>query len=183
MKNVLIFGGTGMLLQATKWLEKEYDNITVFGRDAGKNPWLLDQVENNNFEFLELDYRNTEHLKKLIQQSFEKYGQFDCVLAWIHGTAPNALATIIKELEMNQRQSYRLFHVKGSSSSLSHMKNEVIVPDNCLYREVILGFCLEGDSSRWLTHKEISDGVINAIKDDDKKSIVGTVTPWERRPS
>jgi hypothetical protein len=45
-----------------------------------------------------------------------------------------------------------------------------------------LGFVLEGNHSRWLTHAEISGGVIHSIQTQSKRHVVGTLTPWYRRP-
>jgi hypothetical protein len=50
------------------------------------------------------------------------------------------------------------------------------------YSQVILGFVLDGNSSRWLTNDEISAGVIKAIEQPEEISIVGSIEPWERRP-
>jgi hypothetical protein len=41
---------------------------------------------------------------------------------------------------------------------------------------------MEGDVSRWLTHEEISKGIISAIHQDRKKTIIGTLYPWDKRP-
>ena len=56
------------------------------------------------------------------------------------------------------------------------------LPPNVAYRQVILGFQIEGERSRWLTHGEISQGVLQAIADDAEYHVVGVVRPWERRP-
>lgn len=40
-----------------------------------------------------------------------------------------------------------------------------------------LGFIIDDGKSRWLTNKEISDGIIKAIKDDKPVTIVGTIHP------
>lgn len=57
--------------------------------------------------------------------------------------------------------------------------------DSCLqihYRQVILGFAVEGGRSRWLTHDEISGGVVAAVRADEPYRVVGTVDPWSLRP-
>ena len=40
----------------------------------------------------------------------------------------------------------------------------------------------EGGRSRWLTHDEISQGVLDAIQVGEDVAIIGTVQPWEERP-
>ena len=52
----------------------------------------------------------------------------------------------------------------------------------CLYRQIILGFVLEGNTSRWHTNKEIAAGVNRAIQADEERFVVGTLEPWEMRP-
>lgn len=53
----------------------------------------------------------------------------------------------------------------------------------CLYHRIILGFILEDTYGRWLTHQEISDGVINGIESNCNEWIVGQIEPWELRPN
>ncbi|WP_400242173.1 hypothetical protein AB3U99_14995 [Niallia sp. JL1B1071] len=72
---------------------------------------------------------------------------------------------------------WRLFHITGSSSYLSKIKKELTIPQNCSYHQIQLGFILEKNYSRWLTHKEISAGVIEAIKHNCKRKIVGVIEP------
>ena len=58
--------------------------------------------------------------------------------------------------------AWELYHVLGSSSNLDEMLRKVPVPPECAYHQVQLGFVVEGSRSRWLTHDEISNGVIDA---------------------
>lgn len=41
---------------------------------------------------------------------------------------------------------------------------------------------MESNRSRWLTNKEISDGVIEAINNKNKIHTVGQIEPWDKRP-
>ena len=50
------------------------------------------------------------------------------------------------------------------------------------YRQVLLGFVHEDGQSRWLTHKEICAGAIQACASDDTVTIAGQVEPWNLRP-
>ncbi|MCM2674162.1 hypothetical protein [Alkalicoccobacillus plakortidis] len=183
MKNVLIFGGTGMLLQTTKWLDRQTENVVVFGRTQSKNAWLVERKNKVGFEFYKLDYQETDKLKLAIHEIVSNVGVIDCVVAWIHsGAAPKALSTILDELQVVQQEPYHLFHIKGSSESIKSIQTKMDVPANCLYREVLLGFYYDGQQSRWLTHHEISTGVIEAISEDVKTKTIGVLTPWEKRP-
>jgi len=50
------------------------------------------------------------------------------------------------------------------------------------YHEVILGFITDTGYSRWLSHAEISAGVLTAISKKQKRFVVGTVEPWSAQP-
>jgi hypothetical protein len=50
------------------------------------------------------------------------------------------------------------------------------------YTEVVLGFVEGGSGSRWLSHDEISAGVVNAVVEEGGRHIVGVVDPWSARP-
>ncbi|MEN0643252.1 short-chain dehydrogenase [Alkalicoccobacillus gibsonii] len=180
MTHVLCIGGTGMLTETTSWLDESFECVSVIGRDKFKVRGL---VENHmsEFSFYEVDYRNIEKLTGTLEQILTR-APIDYVIAWIHsGTAPEALPTVLNEVEQNQHSSFRLFHVKGSAHAIK--KDTVLVPANCLYREVILGFQYDGTNSRWLTHSEISKGVIAAIQVDAESTTIGVLSPWEKRSS
>ncbi|NWG46914.1 MAG: hypothetical protein HXY25_10275 [Alphaproteobacteria bacterium] len=51
------------------------------------------------------------------------------------------------------------------------------------YTQVILGFHLEGETARWLTHAEIAGGVLDALAGPTARHVIGTLEPWERRPA
>lgn len=80
------------------------------------------------------------------------------------------------------KSEWELFHILGSSSDVHRNKRENTLPAGCSYRQIQLGFVIEGAHSRWLTNKEISDGVIDAIKKANKIQTIGQIDPWEKRP-
>jgi hypothetical protein len=63
-----------------------------------------------------------------------------------------------------------------------NLNNEEIMADHCLRHYVQLGFIIENGHSRWLTHEEISAGVIQAICTKKPVTQVGLLEPWEMRP-
>ena len=106
--------------------------------------------------------------------TINKNGDIDIVVAWIHSTAPSALTIIAKEVS-NSKSEWELFHILGSSSDLNRIKREVTMPRGCSYHQVQLGFVIEDGHSRWLTNKEISNGVIEAIKKGNKIRTIGQI--------
>ena len=180
MSHALIIGGSGMLKGTSIWLASQYDYVTVIGRSKKKMDSLINQC--HNIKPLYLDYHDTTHLKFEIEEQVRKLGNPDLIVAWVHSTAPNALFTIINVVS-KQLHNWRLVHILGSSSNLEMIKKNVLVPENCTYSQVQLGFVRENNIARWLTNTEISFGVNKAISQKEANFIVGTLEPWEQRPS
>lgn len=67
------------------------------------------------------------------------------------------------------------------SNNNASMRDDIEQP-GVEYREAILGFVREGHSSRWLTHSEISAGVLAAVDSARPRTVVGVVEPWSERP-
>ncbi|MCL6455036.1 MAG: short-chain dehydrogenase [Alicyclobacillus sp.] len=175
--HVLTIGGTGMLLGATKWLLKQGHTVSVVSRRAEqvcRGDWAV------NTHPISVDYRHTQELRGRISQALSLYGPVELAVLWIHSDAPDAFSVIADEVSRAATAPWRLFHVRGS---MAHVHPESpSVPLNCRYRQVILGFVRETGTSRWLTHEEISDGLVRAITADCERLIVGALEPWADRP-
>nr|WP_281347077.1 short-chain dehydrogenase [Virgibacillus doumboii] len=181
-KYALVIGGSGMLKKVCHWLNENGFIVYVIGRNQDKLQKVkYDSMYAENLHGVSTDYQDNEHFTDVIGDILETNGIPQIVVSWIHSTAPEALP-LIKDMimERNLNSVWRLFHVQGSSRFFE--KENTPVPDNCLYRRVYLGFILENNHSRWLTHDEISDGVIQAIASDNEETVVGTLEPWSKRP-
>lgn len=182
MQHALVIGGTGMLSGVSLWLLEQGYHVSIIARNSDRMKDLTDQTDlNNRITPLLVDYSNDNELQEKVNETIERNGAIDLVVAWIHSTAPNAMKIIAKEVSISNR-AWKLFHVLGSSSDLNRIKQEVTVPTGCSYHQVQLGFVIEGGSSRWLTHNEISDGVIEAIEKRNKILTIGQIDSWEKRP-
>ncbi|MEI3614916.1 short-chain dehydrogenase [Pseudogracilibacillus sp. SO30301A] len=130
-----------------------------------------------------MDYTDNERLKQEISHSYVRHGSINMVVAWIHGTAPRAIPTIMKQVSELQENKQWTFVIIKSSGNLDRIITPVKSTErNCIIKEVQLGFIYNENTSRWLTHEEISRGTIQAIKGNKNKTIVGTLTPWNQRP-
>jgi len=104
------------------------------------------------------------------------------VIAWVHGSAPDAPLAIARAAS-----PCRFFHVLGSAAREPGRADDgrpaafAAVP-GITYHEVILGFVIHEGSSRWLRNDEISAGVLRAVESDAARSIVDVVEPWAARP-
>lgn len=176
--HALVVGGTGMLRNASVALADSGQTVSVIARrpeQFGSTKRIIP---------LGLDYQDEQKLTAALRATIKENGPIELAVCWIHNTAPTALTTVAKELACTGRP-FRLFHVQGSRAAdpaLSAPPKLQEIPHGCLYRQVLLGFIVEGSGSRWLTNLEISAGVLHAIKTDDPLTIVGTVRPWHMRP-
>lgn len=181
-KYALVVGGTGMLEKVNHWLiEQEYD-VYVIGRSRAKLDRLKQETGHPaKFHGISVDYEDSDQFASELKRLFKKNGIPKIVVSWIHSSAPQALP-LVNEFIKNQdiNSTWYLFHIQGSARFLE--KENTPVPENCLYRRVYLGFILEKNRSRWLSHDEISNGIIQAIKNDQQETVVGTLEPWDKRP-
>lgn len=182
MQHALVVGGTGMLADTSLWLVSQGYHVSVIGRNRGRMGQLIGRSTNQSqMTPILVDYNDDFQLIQALKSSVEINGPIQLVVAWIHSYAERALQLISQEIAQSN-ESWKLFHVLGSSTNLTEMKEEVKIPDSCQYHQVQLGFVIENGHSRWLTNKEISQGVIEAIYNDTLLHIVGTLEPWEKRP-
>ncbi len=179
MKHALVIGGTGMLARASVWLAENGYHVSVVGRDSQKMQRMIDLNPAQLTPVL-IDYTNTEAFAAQLKDIQQQRGPVCLVLAWIHSDGEDVIPCLMDSLPTDS--DWKLFHVNGSSSNLKRIKARTIVPSHVHYHQIQLGFQLENGVSRWLTHKEISDGVIKAVQEEKIRHIVGTLSPWDKRP-
>ncbi|WKA52679.1 short-chain dehydrogenase [Planococcus liqunii] len=179
MKHALAIGGTGMLATVSTWLSENGYHVSVIGRNPEKMQRLLDQNPAQLTPVL-VDYTNTNELAEQLHHVQQQNGPIQLVVAWIHSNGTQVIPCLTESLQ--RLQSWDLFHVNSSSSKLEDIKANTTVPPHVDYHQILLGFKIESGLSRWLTHDEISNGVIEAIQENKSKNTIGTITPWEKRP-
>ncbi|GAA0451603.1 short-chain dehydrogenase [Alkalibacillus silvisoli] len=181
MRHVLVIGGTGMLYETSLWLSEQAECVSVIGRTKYKMDKLT--CESSNINPIIVDYKNEKQLDKQVKKAVKEKGTIDVVVAWIHRVPrKDPLSVIINLMMEDDTGKWDLFHVVGSRSNLSDIKERINTPNQCIYHQVQLGFKLDEEGSRWLTHSEISNGVIEAITLKQYEYIVGTLEPWDKRP-
>ncbi|MED3623601.1 short-chain dehydrogenase [Neobacillus thermocopriae] len=182
MKHALVIGGTGMLSKVSLWLIENGYHVSVIARNAERMKKLIQEAgSDGRVTPLFVDYRDSDDLKKNIHQTIKQNGNINIVVAWIHSIAENALQIIVNEVTKGNTD-WELFHILGSRANLEEIKKKAVVPINCKYYQVQLGFKMEGTRSRWLTNEEISEGIIEAIKKKKNMFMIGQMEPWEKRP-
>lgn len=179
MKHALVIGGTGMLSEVSLWLSKNGYHVSVIGRNPEKMQRLLEQ-NSAQLSPVFVDYTNTKELADHLVQIQQKNGALHLVVAWIHSNGIQVIPCLIDRLPASR--PWTLFHVNGSSSNLDEIKSKLILPKHIHYAQILLGFKVENEVSRWLTHQEISGGIIEAIQEKSSKKIIGTISPLEKLP-
>ncbi len=163
----LVVGGTGMLSGVVRALIAEGDEVYVLAR----HPQMPLEVKP-----LAADYRSAAALATTLTT----VEPFERAVVWIHSDAPEAPQTVARFV------TGPYLHVLGSASANPSRPDQSrragFEALGCDYREVILGFVRESGRSRWLTDTEISAGVLAALRSNERRSVIGTVTPWQDRP-
>jgi molybdopterin-guanine dinucleotide biosynthesis protein A len=150
--HALVVGGTVMLAAATRALADRGHVVTCIAR---RDVRLGDGVT-----VQPVDYREPELLRDALARATTARGPIELAVCWIHTDAPEAPRIVAAALAPGAR----LLQVFGT-----RLWPLVDVPLHVAYRQVLLG---ERDG-RWLTHEEISSGVLKAMVADRPVAVVG----------
>src|SRR5690554_2861790 len=181
--HALVVGGTGMLRGLPLHLVRRGYTVSVIARNTQRLHSLAAAAAGSAGEIipLSLDYGQDEALRAALAGTIEEHGPITLAVCWIHSTAPAALQHVAEAISARST-SCRFFHVRGSAvanpASRAHPPEWLSRYPQLHYRQVILGFVVENGGSRWLTHREISHGVMAAVDHDAVYHVVGTVEPW-----
>lgn len=184
MGHNLIIGGTGMLKNSSIWLGSQGNFLTVVGRDKLKLDAVKDTVGGlDDVSLISLDYHDVNRLTNALLEDIKQHGAINRAVVWMSANASDSLQAVVDCLSSTAKNRWALYHVLGSAASRPTADRQPRLGSNCDYYQVILGFKQESGLSRWLTHREISDGVIDALKKGEKqRTIIGLVEPWDERP-
>ena len=160
--HALVIGGTGMLAGLTRALVARGHPVTSIARRA--TTLLSERARNDQPQGLlvpvALDYRDSAALEEALVQVAAERGPVDLAVCWIHTDAPHAPGLVAHALAPGAR----LVQVFGTR----HWPLAEI-PLHVAYRQALLGT----SGGRWLTHEEISEGVLAAIDADLPCRVVG----------
>jgi hypothetical protein len=181
MKHVLVVGGTGMLRAASLGLAVRAEYVSVLARDEGRLAELADAATHLPGTLMpwSADYRNDADLATTVTSAVEAFGPVDAVVAWIHSDAPNA-PVLVARIVGSAGRSFRWFDVVGSggpdAATRADARREALLAATKLsFHRVVLGGAREGSGLRWLTHDEISRGVLDAFDAARPEALVGEI--------
>lgn len=178
-KHALIIGGTGMLAGVSLWCADEAEYfVSVISRSKSKYKNLSHLAKHpDSINHLPVDYYDYQYLEEQVELAIDEHGPISMVISW---TPSTYALELILNLITKKFTTCNVFHIQGSRRYFEN--TQLTTPPECKYHSIFLGFVLEDKGSRWLTHKEISQGVINCVQERRSLSIVGTLSPYDRRP-
>ena len=150
--HALVVGGTGMLAAATRALAGGGHVVTCIAR--------RDAPLGDGVAVEPVDYREPELLRDALARASTTRGPIELAVCWIHTDAPEAPRIVAAALAPGAR----LVQVFGT-----RVWPLAAPPLHIAYRQVLLGEC----DGRWLTHEEISSGVLKALVADRPVAVVG----------
>ncbi len=161
--NILCIGTTGMLLGFTQTLLKQGHRVHAIARTRqslescaeGLTPEQADRLKT-----YQADYTDEPGFEQLLESIPDP---IDAVVCWIHSSAPCAVDQV--------RTRFPDADMLRVCSHSTTMPIAQAAPHRC----VILGSIKDNGSTRWLTHTEISQGVLEAFESTNQVSVVGSI--------
>lgn len=179
--HALVVGGTGMLAGAVRGLVSRGWRVSVLARRASAFALREPGVTG-----LDCNYNDTDALVATLNRARDGEGAIDLAIGWFKTLGP---APMLATRTGGLGAPGRFFHVLGSGMDdpdhPERLPRAARAADGaawCRYRQVILGFVLDGLGARWLTNDEISAGVLRAIDEDAEVARIGATRPWSARP-
>jgi NAD(P)-dependent dehydrogenase (short-subunit alcohol dehydrogenase family) len=164
--HAVVVGGSGMLAGTCLGLARRGWLVSVVGRDPSKLARLARQ--GRGIDPISVDYRDHAKFRLALEQAIERHGSIEVMVCWIRSSEPEALRIAAEQLS----GSGRLVHVLGSAAMLKVVDVEHLQLGT-RYSRVVLGATPSGGSVRWLTHEEISAGVLVSIDCGHRHHVVG----------
>lgn len=177
--HTVIVGGTGMLLAASLALAERSRRMTSVARTRRSLTMLDAAVRDVGCEHhvLPLHWGDAERFVLEIERHVAATEPPDLVLAWIHD---DDLAIRLAERLASPGRRFAFVHVVGSATGSAIAAADAARAklrahaDVVSYRQVVLGAHRSERGVRWLTHAEISGGVLEAIERSQPRFVVGT---------
>ncbi|AGX03176.1 short chain dehydrogenase [Bacillus sp. NRRL B-14911] len=180
-KHALVIGGTGMLKRVIESLCKEGFHVSAMGRSHDHFLKMMEEISvPGDVSFIQADYYSPVQFQEGLIQAVLDRGTFDLAAVWMRSNASDSFQWLLQYIAKDDKFT-ELYEIKGSHASREPFKG--LETSSLKWMRIILGFCFEGEKARWLTHEEISEGVLKAISLKASLFTAGVTEPWEKRPS
>lgn len=178
IQTTLVIGGTGMLRPAVHQLLKRGMRVLLVSRRPRRA--VPHQEGPGELIPITAEWQKPEALVDAVLMAIDGH-PVTHVIVWVHSPYRTA---IISELDRAVDANTVVVNVWGSASQ---DPREVRAAEMGTLagrdtRDLVLGYAREAGASRWLTHAEISDGVLHVLNGTEPVHIVGQIDPWDQRP-
>jgi len=177
--HALTLGCTGMLVGTALGLEADGYAVSYLSR-SGTLP------NSSSGTAYTCDWENPASLTNAVRNAIEEHGIPNLALAWSHTVGP--VLDLAKQLS-NTHHTVQLHHVLGSrvqdptrNNALGRIKQEFTDLPGIAWHAICLGFVRGEAGPRWLTHEEISEGALSAVRLKSPVYTIGQTAPWKDRP-
>lgn len=182
--HVFIVGGTGMLRQASRALAARCQTLTSVARTGASLQTLHDDIAHLGLTHhrLALGWRDSATFVRSLATHINRVGYPSLAVVWVH---QDSLGSAIASVLARRCDFFQVHGSAAADSPACDLEQSTATnggPEGRRRHQVILGFHRDVDGARWLTDTEISNGVLNAVAQDDAMTVAGTVTPWSSRP-
>lgn len=170
-----------MLGEVSAYLLGKFKCVSVIARSESSFTSLLKIAESQPgiLNPIVTDYSDSKRSLELISKSIQEFGKVDLCISWVHAYAEN-FGVEVASLIADETKPVFIDVLGSSSGDLKNYINEHTLKFSDIsgidYRYVVLGKIMISEKDfRWLTNREISNGVISAIESGRKKFIVAEI--------
>ena len=149
MRRALVLGGTGMLAGAAAALLDDDWHVVLPSR---RRP------ATNGARWVKADWTNPTALARAAADALG--GPADLLVAWVHREVRAAVLRAVGPLLVPDAPVVEV-HGSASANPLGGCPDPVL--DGHPTQQVVLGYVRHAGRTRWLTHQEISAGVLDAV--------------------
>lgn len=161
VRTFLAVGATGMLRGALDELALAADKTVVVARHA--DAALHAQPLPGAALPLDLDWQRPSASLAALEPHLE---DVDLALLWVHSRGSRFSRLLMRRLVTRPRLVVQVFGSRGDPAVSQELVSRLLPAPGFRYRTVKLGSIGRGEGRRWLTHEEISDGVLLAVRED-----------------
>lgn len=181
--HAVVVGGTGMLRGVCLALSQTHGVVSVVARSPERLADLRQAAGDGVVRPIAEDFRNTPRLFAALDAAQGDAGPATLAVLW----TPDDVATALIAWFAAASASTRVIRVLGSLAAAPgqdpYARRRLLpIRSGLTYQEAVLGFVIKGDTARWLSHREISEGVLRAASSGCVRTVIGDVRPWRLRP-
>ena len=156
-RRALVIGGTGMLAGCAAALVADGWHVVLPSRRHAPIPDVA-PASGGHALWVEADWAEPKKLASRAERALG--GHADLLVAWVHSRArPSVLRAVARLLAPGAP----VVEVHGSSSANPVGGCPDPILDDHPTQQVVLGYIMQNGRTRWLTHAETVEGVLDAV--------------------